>query len=356
MWNIKYFAHSVCVLLLCLFTHTAGAQNTVSLEYNGIRSNDVVYKQQLGYVEPGDAGRDMFWDFRDVDVLCESYRIEYFKDTAGVIRGIEPYSMDRYMFSADTLFQTGYETPILKIVYSRPLMKMKYPLPYGVHAVSGYEGRGLYCNRNAVDVRGNVRIEADATGRMAVSDRDTLDNVLRVHTIRTSSVGIEKDTIVRDTTDRQLEIYDIYQWFVRGWRYPVFETHEISYYHDSALMTTDRISFRYLPEMQKSLNDSINLSELDKDASGKEGSRENVISYDIEVRDGSISISYNLRTDMRILAIVSDMSGVVYRQAAFPGYTGGDNMMTIDCGGLRRGEYVLYINAGGEVHSNKVKI
>ena len=124
MWNIKYFAHSVCVLLLCLFTHTAGAQNTVSLEYNGIRSNDVVYKQQLGYVEPGDAGRDMFWDFRDVDVLCESYRIEYFKDTAGVIWGIEPYSMDRYMFSADTLFQTGYETPILKIVYSRPLMKM----------------------------------------------------------------------------------------------------------------------------------------------------------------------------------------------------------------------------------------
>ena len=76
MWNIKYFAHSVCVMLLCLFTHTAGAQNTVSLEHNGIRSNDVVYKQQLGYVEPGDAGRDMFWDFRDVDVLCESYRID----------------------------------------------------------------------------------------------------------------------------------------------------------------------------------------------------------------------------------------------------------------------------------------
>jgi len=356
MGKMMFFVYTACISILCLFVCGAEAQNAISLEYNAFRNHDMLYKQQVGYVTPGNDGLNVFWDFRGVDVLCESYKIEYFKDSDAVIREITPYAMDKYFFVADTLFLVGYETPMITMNYLSPLFKMKYPFAYGDYIVADYKGNGLFGNRNAIYAYGTVRVEADAAGRIVVSDNDTLDNVLRIHSIRTSSIGIERDTIVRDSTDRQLEIFDIYQWFVRGWRYPVFETYMVSYYHNTDLVSVDRTAFRYFPEEQEQLNDSINRKLLHCKLSAKERMEGNNINYEVSVNDGSIHINYSLQSDVRIFAVVSDVTGIVYRQESYNGQSGSGNIITINCSGLRLGEYILYLNVGGEIHSNKVKL
>ena len=46
-----------------------------------MRSGDAMHKQLVAYVPPGESGMNATWDFRNIDVLSDSYSIEYVKDS-----------------------------------------------------------------------------------------------------------------------------------------------------------------------------------------------------------------------------------------------------------------------------------
>ena len=337
-------------MILFLAGQVMTAQDRVTFLDNAIEGGDAICKLQIGYVSSGDNGRGVTWDFRKIGV-SKSYKIEYLKDSNAMVIAIEPKALKKYVVRPDSLLLVSYETPVSSMNYSEPILVMKYPFGYGCEADAKYVGKGMYGNKNAVEAVGTIRIEADASGSIILSDEDTLHNVLRVHTIRTSSVGVERDSIFRDSTERQLEIYEIYQWYAQGFHHPVFETHSVAYYYNTNLLSTYRTAFQYLPEIR-------NVHEEDERKSPENpiGDAENVIDFTVSHNNGVVSIDYKLLGKAHIQALVSDIMGTIYRQTRRTGAAGDDCSMTIDCRELRRGQYVLYLNVNGITYGQKLSL
>ena len=74
------------------------------------------------------------------------------------------------------------------------------------------------------------------------------------------------------------------------------------------------------------------------------------------VNGGTVTVSYDLLADATVTALVCDVSGVVYRQQSQTGQAGDSYQMTILCNGLRCGQYVLYLNANGQVSSQTISL
>lgn len=76
----------------------------------------------------------------------------------------------------------------------------------------------------------------------------------------------------------------------------------------------------------------------------------------VVVNNNTITVGYTLRQDATVTAMVCDISGVIYRQQSQTGQTGDHYQMTILCDGLRRGQYVLYMNVNGQVTSQTISL
>lgn len=76
----------------------------------------------------------------------------------------------------------------------------------------------------------------------------------------------------------------------------------------------------------------------------------------VKVNGTSVSVSYDLTSDATLRASVCDVSGIVYRQQVKDGLAGDSYMMTIECDGLRHGQYVLYMNVNGQVASQAISL
>ena len=70
----------------------------------------------------------------------------------------------------------------------------------------------------------------------------------------------------------------------------------------------------------------------------------------------SITIDYSLRAAANVRALLCDVRGMVYKSHTAVNPAGSDYSLTLDCTGLRAGEYVLYLNVNGVVSSGKVRL
>ena len=343
------------LLLLTVISLETEAQNILTVQLNAIRDNDVINRQEVDCVEPGLDGQDLVWDFSKVNVLQKKCAIEYYSDSNAVILGIDGQSIQKFKLSNDSLFVVGYEDPLNIITYHRPMTAMAFPMVFGSKTSEAfYEGRGLYCNRNAIETVGTVNIEADASGMIILSDKDTLKNVLRIHTLRTSSIGVEKDNLIRDTTQRHMEIVDTYQWYARGYRYPVFETKTISTYHNTNHVSSSKKAYRYMPDEQLLLNDSLNREIAHNDSViNMEGDR-SIIDFHVDTHGKVVVMTYTLTKSASVMTMVTNIMGMVLRREKQTRPAGEVCTMELDCNSLRKGEYIFYINVNGQTCSQKI--
>ena len=137
--------------------------------------------------------------------------VEYFCDSLLQIFKYEPTFMEQYKFEGDTLFKTRYENPITNISYNKPIPDMIYPMTYGNIYTAEFEGKGTYCHHNCLATSGSILLEADANGIILFPEQDTLRNVLRVHTQTISTIGIERDSVITDSTKWMRNIEDTYR-------------------------------------------------------------------------------------------------------------------------------------------------
>ena len=70
----------------------------------------------------------------------------------------------------------------------------------------------------------------------------------------------------------------------------------------------------------------------------------------------TVTISYSLSESANVRALLCDVRGMVYKSHSATNPAGADYRLTLDCTGLRPGEYVLYLNVNGVVSSGKVRL
>jgi len=69
--------HSIFLFCLLFISHLS-AQPLLELKSNIMRPEDKLIKQQVQFINPGESGKNVFWDFSQQEPVDTSYKLDYF--------------------------------------------------------------------------------------------------------------------------------------------------------------------------------------------------------------------------------------------------------------------------------------
>lgn len=356
-----------CALILFLSAFIpSNAQNTLSLEANLMLPGDSITKERVEFVPAGDDGNQAVWDYSNLEAEG-IYSIRFDTISRSQLIGYDMQKTYNYRITNDSLLMTGYESPLLSVEYQKPLLIQAFPLRYGQTYNTDYQGEGRYCGTHFERNFGSVRITADAIGTLILSEKDTLPNTLRVYTINTEAIRLNRDSCRNDSDNLKQVITENYQWYAPGYRYPVFETVTSSTYDNMNHVATQQYAYRCPPEIQEEMNDSINErirreQRYEADSHyihhGKQAPQGKDVGfiYDVEVNGNKIFINYSIEETATIHAMIVDVMGNIYHNVRQTNPAGDNYQINIDCTNLRQGQYIVYINVNGTVYNKKIPV
>ena len=382
---MKQISITIALALICTI---ANAQNIKGSHQ--VRANDEVKKHQVEYAAVDSTGQDLVWDLSEVELPKWTLTADYTEEDSrkGVVIGTERGTRDYYRSEPAALLLTGFENNLLKVEYDQPELLLRMPLVYGDHYEGQFHGTSVYCEKVFSRTFGTYRVAVDGTGSMLLPSGDTLRHVSRVHSTKLTSARffpeVQRERMLKTyvdsikfpadsirfgvVNDSQVIETNTYRWYAAGYRYPVLEVIATGYKGEKPWTTE---AFYCSPEVQQQIDDSENEQArrllANKDATGGtddrtsaddgQNSLDNILHHlTVTVSGSVVTIGYTLLQDATVTALVSDVSGIVYRQQSQTGQTGESYEMSIPCAGLRRGQYVLYLNVNGLVLSQAVSL
>jgi len=117
-------------------------------------------------------------------------------------------------------------------------------------------------------------MRADAYGMMILPSGDTLRNVLRTRTIQTIRQVIQSGD---NGTTEQTSSIEIYKWYSKGYRYPIFETVRTSIRMAETEIVNFETAFFFPPQEHYYLDDDLeNLTLLENDANEEQNAENDV--------------------------------------------------------------------------------
>ena len=386
-----------CIITLGLAFIIAGtlSAQTLTPAANAPRTGDVLKKQQMEYVNTSGGGEGRVWDLSGIEVVNPRHKArilakrdsaDTMADTmADTIMTIESRTRRYTLLRGDSLLTTGTENVLSLVRYQQPELSLRFPASYGDSTASVFYGTAAWCERTYSRIYGVSRVKADATGTLVTPDGDTLRQVLRIHTRRVTGarllpVGTEPDMralidslppftadsaricLAADTSQGMVAEEEICQFYATGYRYPVFETRrtvnaqgdatEEALYHpaDEQALLADEENER----LRHGIMYANGAPGQDKgggqgNGNGQDTPPSPMSRCDVTVSGSMVTVTYDLTAEASVKGIVSTVSGMVMRQCEQHCAEGTDYQMRIDCAGLRRGQYVLYMNVNGQV-------
>lgn len=346
---------SLMLFFLC-FILSLHAQ-MIDLNTNGPRCGDIVKRKQIQFFNAGSTGNSVVWDFRDLNIFDKNEETIYFLDQDSILTSANINLICRYSFSGDSLKQLGCENATYYIDYTRPLTLITYPFLYGYYISNNYEGYGMYCQKQRVKIKGEYITGIDAKGSLITVTGDTLENVVRLHSVRTSSwcMYCSNDSLISDSTNTKQEIQETNQWYVRGYRYPLYETVTTSYYDKMSPVSCVQSAYMYVIDDSVIKNDSENEKILE-DIKKHKVDEKKIIHYDIQSNDYEMAINYSLDEEANINALLCNVRGMVYGHQANHHKEGTGYQMKFNTASLPKGEYILYLNVNGVVNNEKIQV
>jgi len=284
-----------------------------------------------------------------------------------------------YRLSGDTLFIAGHEDRLCAIHYDEPEAWLRRGHRKGEVLEGLIHGSGIYCGRLFVRVAGRYRTAIDGDGALVLTEGDTLRNVVRLRTERfTRTIAQSLDSIANANGGVWREppiskdslaalINDSGPWtksvicryYAPGYRYPVLQAERIEADDGKSLNETARF---LPPDIQEALA-SDPVSEARRAMEGNATPGDGDISPSgfafkcSRDPDGQgVTVSCTSDRDVTVDLTLCDARGIVYRRDDGTAGPEASTILHISLAGLPRGEYVLHVSAGGEVHSEKVTV
>jgi hypothetical protein len=350
---------------------------TIDYETNVPRDGDSMSRQILEFYSEGNEGQNVVWDFSSLSKVSDSDEdvyVEYYIDPdSSRLSVVDGNVISRFSVFADSLQIAGRETILEWIQYDVPQTIMAYPFEYGNSISGSYDGHGTYSSSLNVSVTGNLRIESDAEGIIITDELDTLYNVLRVHTLRTGSVSMHHVTgaELSDSSHMKQEIEERFEWYVRGFRYPLYETTSVTYYDDMKMVYSTQTASRISPSDMYLPDDSVNDSILAYDASIRDrmqsseatpssdqtaNDKADILHYTFSIDGRTILFNYDLDSDAILTCIICNKMGMLTVNRREHVKAGTDYMMEFDISSFTPNDYIFYINVNGKVYSEIFKV
>jgi hypothetical protein len=371
------------IVLLAGISGILSAQHVLRSELNLPRTGDVIVKQQVEYKDPGRTGENVLWDFGSLQPVNPEYKLAYVplrprRDSLYVLGcdtfkvrnvqegelliGREHRTMYYYRMKDSELSCLGYENQMSRMHYLDPLPAMHFPMNYGRRTEKPYRAECQYA-QVLMSTHGKITLEADASGMMILPSGDTLKNVLRIHSLQTilSDSIAAMDSIHIDT---QIENH---KWYVKGYRYPVFETVKTIHRQDS-VKDVFSTAFFFPPQEHYYLDDdSENLAVLDslaqEDTPSGDAQQQSMsqwlkenFSYNFYPNPVvfTLYIEYHLAEAAEVGISVYNSATGISRHIPVGMKQAGYYYESFDCASLPPGTYVLAFNVRGEAVSNVI--
>ncbi len=377
---MKKLLFTIIEMLICL----AISGQQISLSSNRYRGSDVLEKRQI--VVKGFSLNDTksVWSLEEAEVSKETYDAEYTTE-ADRLMAVERGNRTYYSQNRGSVSIIGSENYMEQISYDMPETWLQFPMQVGDSICGYFYGSGLYCERFFIRRFGTYKTQADTVGKLVLPQGDTLRNVIRLHTERYVGTIAEPfdtmlykipaftvDSIVKHLAPDTAKVReDVYRWYAEGYRYPILEAQTLTYLNT---LLTEEMNY-CPPEIQEQLpldeeNKQVRARLVEEELArwqpsslspddgqnpqrrGKDG-----FTYEISQPDGSdvVTIHYDTDHDVRLTALISNGLGYIYRRADQSCHT-GTGQFSLNCTGLRKGQYIIYINVDGNQYAEKVNV
>ena len=207
---------------------------------------DELTKKQVEYVDPGDAGENITWNFSNLQILNNDYRVSYSEpplvngntyvmgnskfdisqtEPNSLIVCTESYTEYYFQIKDDKLLEVGHQNSSTLLSYDPMPVAEIYPLYYNNYYKGDYKSTYLYSATVPGATKGYKEITADGYGTI-ILPTGTYADAIRIKYVKTTQeIQVAGGSVL--TNPDQINEYTIYKWYIKGYRYPVFETHRI---------------------------------------------------------------------------------------------------------------------------------
>ena len=340
-------------ILALLFSSATYAQKNLSAEGNALRA-DSLQREIINYVEPGCSGENILWDVaEDSKQQFERAIIQTYSINGQLVMD-DSYSLTTYSAATDSMLISRIETPLYQMDYSAPIVAMTFPFQYGNNFSAPFAGTGNYERKFALEETGTNNVTADGYGSLILAEGDTLRNVLRVHTQRntdvriTGMIGGKELGILKKSTD-------IYEWYAHGYRYPVLKSVKENILQDTTLLRSTQVSFVINRTEQEGMEDIVN-EEIRRNDSIAYAASNPMSNMHVETNGYTATVTYDLATDAHISMTLANSQGMVFWRYEDEETAGNNYRHEVPLTGLLRGQYVIHLNANGQIYSSKVNV
>ena len=273
------------------------AQTKLTNETHGFIPNERNPMVITNYVEPGNFGKNVIWDFTNLQVtntfeglILETYLSKccnLFSKGNTVLEEFGNFFV--FETSANRLEQHGFlsSTGNTQIVYTKPFIKMQYPFTYGSHFDGNFEADYIINGQKTGKLIGTYKVEGDAKGKLKLPNGKELGNVLRVKEVKSSK------QIINGTTTNFEDI--TYRWYVENHRFPVLVLIKSTYNYNGTPSVTTKAAFN-----SNIISTTPNVDLQDGDLK---------IEIYPNPYQGRVTIAYNLENTANVNISVFDLTG-----------------------------------------------
>lgn len=283
-------------LLILVFGSIALVQAQVTLTHksHGFIDGLTHSTQEVTYQDPGESGINQIWDFSHAE-LRENPSVSFAEmfdceDVAANIKVVRDDNVDfLYNLTESGNEYVGYSVRNVKVTYSKPILKTKYPQSYGTFFEGNFEGTRVYDNQFTSPIKGYYSTDADATGTIILPNGNSYP-ALRVHTIER----------IEENNGTFYEI-DKFLWYLQDVRLPVFVSiQNYSLKTNGTRALRSQKSF-YTPSMLRVSNDVTAMQDI-----------ENGFSYTVSPNPFKdvIQLSYTLSSQTEVTIDLYNSKGV----------------------------------------------
>ncbi len=316
--------------------------------------------QNIEVMTHGQHGRNVLWDFSASGVISGIGQIRVVlrgENRIGII--LDCHRTD-YRVSGDALLWTGFENRLINMADSLPAIKLRYPLAYGDSCKSDYCFKGRYATDRAVVTSGRAHVFADGCGTLILPGGDTVRDVIRVRSDYYSNVRMGAALKVGQLpADVKPEIlYRQYEWYARGYRYPLLYVYEKLACEDNGNTLIERQAYSVSRHSQEYgvRNDPDNellRQQIYSDSAEKypyciktvpEG---NIDNAGVQMSGDNLVLEFDYAgSETSCELVVSNTAGITCLYIPRHAVSEGRNKISIDCFSLEKGEYALLLVMG----------
>jgi len=329
-------------VLLLIYTGFlyVNAQNTPVLTYKthvlkGETSNQM---KLCNYTDPGKEGKDVLWDFSNLQIKenFEGLISSAYQTINSTIFPNAKIELDefgnKFFFNTDEnlIEQVGYlsKDKTVKMIYEKPLLKMKYPFTYGDNYKGIFSGKYYFNNIESGTFEGIYEVKGDGYGTLMLPGNFVAKNVLRVKTVQEYNLVINNSSQTNRITT--------YRWYSPFHRYPLLVLIK------SEVIVNNNTFVGY----QAALNNEVNLLQFknDNQVTNNSISYQNVKIYPNPLQD-NIIVEFGINKQQHVLIELYDINGkkiATLENSLSPATIFNKSYNIKDLGNLR-GNYIIRI-------------